>query len=51
MKRTQLHNLMDYVNSMHVSNIIGVQGDPSGRGTLFVDIKFKVLSQYKLLIQ
>ena len=25
-----------------------VQGGPSGRGTLFVDIKFKVPSQYKL---
>ena len=27
-----------------------VQGGSSGRGTLFVDIKFKVLSQFKLLI-
>ena len=27
-----------------------VQGGPSGRGTLFGDIKFKVPSQYKLLI-
>ena len=26
-----------------------LQGGPSGRGTLFVDIKFKVPPQYKLL--
>ena len=28
-----------------------VQGGPPGRGTLFVDIKLKVLPQYELLIQ
>ena len=28
-----------------------LQRGPSGRRTLFVDIKFKVPSQYKLLIQ
>ena len=27
---------------------MGVQGGPSSRGTLFVDIKLLVLSQYKL---
>ena len=27
-----------------------IQCGPSGRGTLFVDIKFKVLPQYKLII-
>ena len=31
--------------------IFTLQGGPSGRGTRFVDIKFKVPSQYKLLIQ
>ena len=28
-----------------------VQGGPSGRGTVFLDIKFKVPSQFKLPIQ
>ena len=31
------------------NSLLQVQGGPSGRGTLFVEIKFKVLSQYKLL--
>ena len=33
-----------------IRTVVTVQGGPSGSGTLFVDIKFRVPPEYKLLI-
>ena len=35
---------------IHGENVTRVQGGPFARRTLFVDMKFKVLSQYKLYL-